>query len=187
MFNSLFFRRLFVPYLLLICAAVAGVGFFAGVRLRSSYLDSRHQQLTEEILLCSELIRSDLGTGQNERLNAHIRAIGDEIHCRITVIAADGTVLADNWANPAVMENHANRPEILRASSQGQAFMQRTSATIHDDMLYLAHRVDTGPNSFAYLRLAVLIKDLDRQLLLLYSGLAAVAAAASRISSAVCF
>ena len=43
---------------------------------------------------------------------ARLCAAGHEI----TVIGSNGTVLADNWANPATMENHANRPEILRAA-----------------------------------------------------------------------
>jgi len=34
LFTSPFFRRLFLPYLLLICTAVAAVGLFAGIRLR---------------------------------------------------------------------------------------------------------------------------------------------------------
>ena len=38
---------------------------------------------------------------------------------RITLIDTDGTVLFDNQADPATMENHANRQEVQRASTTG--------------------------------------------------------------------
>jgi two-component system phosphate regulon sensor histidine kinase PhoR len=44
-----------------------------------------------------------------------------ETPIRITRIAADGTVLFDNFADPAAMENHAGRPEVKAASRTGPA------------------------------------------------------------------
>jgi len=45
MFTSPFFRRLFLPYLLLICAATAAVGFVAARTVYTSYLDRQTESL----------------------------------------------------------------------------------------------------------------------------------------------
>ena len=38
---------------------------------------------------------------------------------RLTLIDADGTVLFDSDADPAQMENHADRPEVIQAVAEG--------------------------------------------------------------------
>ena len=43
----------------------------------------------------------------------------EKIDARVTIIAADGTVLGDTWENPATMENHATRPEVKAALASG--------------------------------------------------------------------
>ncbi len=57
---------------------------------------------------------------------------------RLTIIAADGRVLADSEFDPAKMENHADRPEV-RSALEGQTGVdQRLSATEGYDQLYVA-------------------------------------------------
>src|SRR2546423_10961465 len=43
------------------------------------------------------------------------QSLGQELALRITLIGTDGTVLADSWADPAALQNHANRPEVRSA------------------------------------------------------------------------
>ena len=51
---------------------------------------------------------------------------------RITLVAADGTVLYDSAAEPSVMENHSLRPEIAQAMAEGSGESMRRSDTISD-------------------------------------------------------
>ncbi|MGE5611829.1 MAG: ATP-binding protein [Bacillota bacterium] len=187
MFRSTFFRRLFIPYLVLIAIVITGMGGFAALRLRSAYLDSRRQALHEQLRLTAELISDDLQNGRFAALNQHIRSLGEKIGCRITVIRSDGTVVADNWADPATMENHATRPEILNALQRGEAFDTRYSGTIHSNMLYLASAMDQPSEPTYYLRLAVLVTNLRHELRLLYTGLAGVAILAMASAGAIVF
>src|SRR5262245_31976875 len=62
------------------------------------------------------------------------RAVG----LRLTVIREDGTVLADSEADPGRMENHAGRPEVRQALAEGIGRADRPSATLHEDMRYVA-------------------------------------------------
>lgn len=64
--------------------------------------------------------------------------------CRVTLIAPDGTVLYDNFADPATMENHLNRPEVQEAIKNGTGEAARMSATIGHQTFYHAVRLDSG-------------------------------------------
>ncbi len=63
---------------------------------------------------------------------------------RITLIAADGTVLYDSAADETTMENHANRPEVLQALAAGEGESARPSATMGEETLYYARRLSDG-------------------------------------------
>jgi len=58
---------------------------------------------------------------------------------RVTLIAADGTVIYETNRNAAGMENHFNRPEIILARQQRFGSAIRHSSTLQRDMLYVAH------------------------------------------------
>ena len=63
---------------------------------------------------------------------------------RITWVAQDGTVLYDNEADAAAMENHADREEIQEALFGIQGTARRESATLSKLTIYVAHRLDDG-------------------------------------------
>ena len=71
---------------------------------------------------------------------------------RITLIASDGSVLYDNEADPASMENHLGRKEIDDALSFGSGFDVRESETMLRSYYYAAVRTSDGN----VLRMAVL-------------------------------
>lgn len=57
---------------------------------------------------------------------------------RITLIDEDGSVLFDNAADKAFMENHGQRPEVIGAGENGKATIARVSATLGEDVVYAA-------------------------------------------------
>lgn len=59
---------------------------------------------------------------------------------RVTLIAADGTVIADSDANASAMENHAARPEVLAATETECGTKIRYSKTLNYDLLYVAKK-----------------------------------------------
>lgn len=64
--------------------------------------------------------------------------------CRITWVAADGTVLFDNEADASRMENHLEREEIRQALQTGTGEARRYSPTLADRQLYAAQRLPDG-------------------------------------------
>src|SRR5215831_18162180 len=57
---------------------------------------------------------------------------------RATIIARDGTVLADSEADPKTMENHAGRPEIAEALRGHMGSHTRVSRTLGVEFPYVA-------------------------------------------------
>ncbi|MGN0523136.1 MAG: ATP-binding protein [Eubacterium sp.] len=63
---------------------------------------------------------------------------------RLTVIDANGNVLADSAEDATKMESHADRPEFKEAIDNGQGSTIRKSATIDQNTYYYAIRLDNG-------------------------------------------
>lgn len=63
---------------------------------------------------------------------------------RITLIAADGTVLADTSADANTLDNHANRKEIKAAFEYGSGTSTRYSDTMMKRILYYAQKLPDG-------------------------------------------
>ena len=71
----------------------------------------------------------------------------DSLHaqnCRVTWIAADGTVKYDNRSNPKTMENHANRQEVREAMENDSGTSVRRSSTLSEHTMYYAKRLSDG-------------------------------------------
>ncbi|MBA3708930.1 MAG: PAS domain-containing protein [Planctomycetes bacterium] len=63
---------------------------------------------------------------------------------RITLIAADGTVLFDSEARPRAMDNHNSRPEVLEARRSGTGVSRRASDTVGRQSIYVAKALGDG-------------------------------------------
>lgn len=71
----------------------------------------------------------------------------DSLHaqnCRVTWIAADGTVKYDNRSNPKAMENHADRQEVREAMENDSGTSVRRSSTLSEHTMYYAKRLSDG-------------------------------------------
>ena len=64
--------------------------------------------------------------------------------CRLTWIAADGSVIYDTSSDAAAMENHLDREEVQQALETGYGLSQRYSKTLTEQMLYSAQRLSDG-------------------------------------------
>jgi len=83
---------------------------------------------------------------------------------RVTVITAEGLVLADSESDPQTMENHAGRPEIKQAMAEGTGRSIRHSATINRDLVYYAVRQPANTGKPYVLRFALPVENVNRVL-----------------------
>src|SRR5437016_6216254 len=78
---------------------------------------------------------------QNDRQHSLQEMAAEEsriTETRTTIIAHDGTVLADSEADPKTMENHAGRPEVAAALQGKTGKATRLSHTVGVEFLYVA-------------------------------------------------
>lgn len=63
---------------------------------------------------------------------------------RITLIAPDGTVIADTVADTDVLENHIDREEVKEAIQNGSGTSSRYSDTLTEKIIYYAVKINDG-------------------------------------------
>jgi two-component system phosphate regulon sensor histidine kinase PhoR len=129
--------RITIPIIILIIACMAALGIYLTSSVRNSQLDNLRFQLEQEAKITAEATLPSL-LGQGESPDALAKKLGQEIDSRITIIAPDGTVLGDSVEDPATMENHSTRPEVMDALVTGIGDSTRFSTTLNEQMMYVA-------------------------------------------------
>jgi two-component system phosphate regulon sensor histidine kinase PhoR len=165
-----FQAKLFLSALsaVVLALVIAGALFAASMRRET---DARIERtLVAEARLAAELLGGARGarSAPGERpaeLDAEAHRIGDLVGARVTFIAADGRVLGDSAETVeavAAMENHATHPEIVAAAQAGLGSARRHSATLDNEMLYVA--VPVRHADIAFVRVAQPLTTIRQQL-----------------------
>jgi two-component system phosphate regulon sensor histidine kinase PhoR len=121
---------------------------------RNSQLDNLRTQLENEARITAEASLSTF-LGQGGHLDTLAKKLGMEIDARVTIIALNGTVLGDSQEDPATMENHATRPEVIDALASGLGESTRYSITLGVRMMYVAVPITDQSNIVGVARVAL--------------------------------
>ncbi|MBI1785596.1 PAS domain-containing sensor histidine kinase, partial [Candidatus Sumerlaeota bacterium] len=105
--------QLYPSYLLITFLSVLVVAWYASRSQEAFYFE----QLTSDLEARGEFARSRfkplLADGNEEPIRNLCVELGRETSTRITIILPGGRVVADSEENPAKMDNHADRPEVI--------------------------------------------------------------------------
>lgn len=133
-----------------------------------------------------ELIaRARIAQGEAALLLQHNDVAGLQTFCaiiaattnsRVTILLPNGRVLADSHEDPARMDNHADRPEVVAALQGRVAPTRRYSYTIQAEMLYVAVPLTHDGARLGVLRTALPTASLERRLVPLRRGIMLTAA-----------
>jgi len=129
--------RIAIPIIILVIVSMTVLGVYLTTSVRNSQLDNLRFQLEQEAKITAEAALPSI-LGEGESPDALAKKLGQEIDTRITLIAPNGTVLGDSVENPATMENHATRPEVVDALANGIGESTRFSTTLQEQMMYVA-------------------------------------------------
>ncbi len=101
-----------------------------------------HQHIAEDLATYARLfqheIKAHLETGAYEELGRRCHDWTTQTGARVTVMAPDGTVLADSEHDPATMDNHGERAEVRDALTHKSSSSIRYSDTLNLNMFYHA-------------------------------------------------
>ena len=172
--NKLGIKNRLIIIFIVIQLLIIGLSFY--------YFSDNHREFyleQEKISLehYSELMLNNIEADEikNSSLSLEKKAAdwAEDSETRITIIAADGQVLADSHYDITEMDNHRNRPEILEAvRSRISGNEIRYSETIGEEMLYYAVPIINEGELIGILRTArplefirsVLIEDIKSYL-----------------------
>ena len=153
--RSSVFLKLLAVFLLVILVSTLLLDF--GIRgvWRDSLMQEIRRGLTTNARQFAQSVASIVGEPKSfpqnyPQLEELVKQHAQAAQARVTVIAADGLVLADSEADPRQMENHATRPEFAEALHGKRGESIRHSATIGVDFLYVALPVKFGAIRLAY-------------------------------------
>ncbi len=93
------------------------------------------QEMKDELYLVSAAVEQ----GDTE----YLKGLSSE-HFRLTLIAADGSVVYDTAADSESLENHGDREEIKQAFEYGEGESARYSSTLLEKTIYCAKRLSDG-------------------------------------------
>jgi two-component system, OmpR family, phosphate regulon sensor histidine kinase PhoR len=181
------FLRIFLGYVAVIVLLAAGVTLFAPPSMRKHHIEERAVGLEHmALLLEGQIVPYLTGAGDGD-LAEIVTSTGHRTGTRITVINAEGAVLADSEKDARDMENHLYRPEI-QASLRGEKKMSiRTSSTLKTDMMYMSIPLSAGGKVVGALRLSYFMKDFETLMASLRSDLLRVVGVVTLVALILAF
>ena len=151
---------LFAAFVGIVILSFIVFALLATPRIRAATINQVANELQKQMALATDDFSAALQAGQSQaRLQSLVLRLSKASQSRITLIAADGRVLADS-ATPldklSQLENHADRPEIRQAAAKGTGRAVRYSTTVEKDFIYTAVPLrDSRDRTLAYLRFSV--------------------------------
>jgi two-component system phosphate regulon sensor histidine kinase PhoR len=133
--------RLAATYVAIIACAAAAVGLVLYFGIREVYVDLLTETLARSARVAAAEATAEADPVALSRLAVEVAALTG---ARVTLVARDGAVLADTAAAPALMENHASRPEVRTALAGGTGVSTRRSLTTGERFLYVAVPAGSG-------------------------------------------
>jgi len=153
-----------IVFAVLIIACISGLGVYLSHLTRDDHLDTLRTQLADQALLIGDSSAPYFSGSQTQSLDALAKRLGEQIGARITIINKDGVVLGDSEEDPATMDNHSNRPEVIEAISQGTGSTIRYSSTLGYNMMYVAVPITSNGAVAGVARVALPLTQIDKSL-----------------------
>ena len=158
--NSIFVK-IFGGYLLIVIVILAITFPLSFKAIRHHHIDTLTDNLKNLCITLTLKISPLLENNQIEELDTLIKKLGKQIETRITVINPEGVVFADSEKTPTLMENHKNRIEIIQAIKYGFGTSLRYSASVKEEMLYVAMPIKINSKVYGVVRTSLFLKEIN--------------------------
>ena len=148
--------------LLAIIISIGLIGIITPILYTNSLaLDQAQEGIIDKLRSHANAILVYSGSSQKDTFQGLAIEYSDASGLRVTLIAADGTVIGESSLpnnQLSQMDNHIDRSEILAAQEFGEGFSTRYSTTMKTEFIYFAKKVDQNHHGFKYVRLAQSLK-----------------------------
>ncbi len=148
--------KIAATYLLAAGVVLCPLSVYIAVAVQNWTRAAVYEDIEARAVLAREAVRQWMSAHPDgvglKRMTTKLAA---ETNCRVTLIAADGRVLADSEHEPATMDNHRTRPEVLAAKWEGIGRVTRRSDTLGTELYYVALPMNLNAHHGSVIRLSV--------------------------------
>lgn len=157
--------RIALPYILLIVMLISGIFLFLSNLIYRNHLHNLEEEMISEATLAGQVFAVQLTNNTLPSTpDVLARDWGSALGKRVTIIDPQGVVLGDSQSDYRAMENHANRPEIIRARQNGWGVAIRSSETVDIEMLYVSVPVLSQEKVIGFIRLAMPLTQIEQNI-----------------------
>lgn len=160
--------QLYGAFLLIIAIPAVLFTWYSTETFKKFFLNNVYVELKERAYQTGILIEGVSSGSSSAIIDSLCKSIGEKSDMRFTVITPDGTVLGDSEKDPATMENHKNRSEILNALAGEVGVSERFSNTLNEKMMYVAIPIKHGEKIIGVVRTALSITTIQNELNKMY-------------------
>ena len=132
------FRKIFINFVIVIFITAGLFLLFSSQIVKTYYINTLSKDLEQVARTVSSSVKFMHSLNEKESIQEFVKEIGLSRGYRITIAGSDGVVWGDSEKNPEEMENHKNRPEIIKALKGEIGTSIRYSKTTKEYMLYVA-------------------------------------------------
>ena len=152
--------KITILFITVIMVCMGAMGFYLVHFVQNNQTNNLRTSLSNEARITA-VTSQPFFPSSTAALDGLAKQLGTEINARVTIIAADGTVLGDSTENPATMGNHSNRPEIIAALATGYGEIVRYSTTLNEQMMYAAVAIKNKDQVVGVARVALAISTVQ--------------------------
>ncbi len=158
--------QIFPSFLIITALSLSAVTYYSTRYFKQFFLKNSEKELTIRANLLHENFSGLLKQKPHnvEHIDSLCKQIGNANQTRVTIILPSGKVVGDSFGSIATMKNHRTRPEIIKALEQKKGIAIRYSATLDNNMMYIALPVIDDKKVIAVVRTAVSISAIDNEI-----------------------
>ncbi|EDZ62235.1 two-component sensor histidine kinase [Sulfurimonas gotlandica GD1] len=153
-----------IKFLLLFVGTLFITSLISYVALKSIIIEHSENHLENAIVMMG------LDLEKIDDLDAYSLIVNKHTNLRVTMIDADGVVIAESSADKSTMDNHASRYEIMQANKDEFSHITRYSKTLKVDFLYVAKKFSYRDKNI-YIRLSMSLAQVMSDFYSLWSKL----------------
>lgn len=156
--------QLYPTYLLVTLVSLVAATWFASRTLKQFFLAQSASDLEARARLIESQVLDYLSPVDAEAIDRLCKKMGGQTTTRITVILPSGKVIGDSERDPAGMDNHVDRPEVIEALRSVVGTSTRYSRSLEKDMMYVGIPLKKNSRVLGVVRTSVALTPISAAL-----------------------
>lgn len=152
-----------LAFILIIAIIFIALTIYFSQNIRYAELLQAESSLLNETHLVTYILQEQIKTGDEAQLYVTIQYIAGLTNTRVTLIAPNGTVIADSRFETQSLPNLYNRPEVQSALAGESTSLTRHSTVNEEDMIFAAAPIFMDNHMAGVVRLGLPLENIKSQ------------------------